>query len=78
MEITMYVNKYKHARYNFFKWRYQLEFYHKVILAISFACITGILSTGAILSPWISGSSDRADLCGAVKCSSAREMVGWH
>jgi biotin transport system substrate-specific component len=44
MEITMYVNRYKHARYNFFKWRYQLEFYHKVILAISFACITGILA----------------------------------
>ena len=40
----MYVNRYKHARYNFFKWRYQLEFYHKVILAISFACITGILA----------------------------------
>jgi len=44
MEITMYVNRYKHARYNFFKWRYHLEFYHKVILAISFACITGILA----------------------------------
>jgi len=44
MEITMYVNRYKHARYNFFKWRYQLEFYHKIILAISFACITGILA----------------------------------
>ena len=44
MEITMYVNKYKLARYTFFKWRYQLEFYHKVILAISFACITGILA----------------------------------
>ncbi|MCJ7697480.1 MAG: biotin transporter BioY, partial [Thermoplasmata archaeon] len=44
MEITMYVNKYKHARYMFFKWRYQLEFYHKVILAISFACVTGILA----------------------------------
>jgi biotin transport system substrate-specific component len=44
MEITMYINRYKHARYNFFKWRYQLEFYHKVILAISFACITGILA----------------------------------
>ncbi len=44
MEITMYVNKYKHARYTFFKWRYQLEVYHKVILAISFACLTGILA----------------------------------
>jgi biotin transport system substrate-specific component len=44
MEITMYSNKYKHARYNFFKWRYQLEVYHKFILALSFACITGILA----------------------------------
>ena len=44
MEITMYINKYKHTRYNFFKWRYQLEFYHKLILAVSFACITGILA----------------------------------
>ena len=44
MEINMYVNKYKHARYTFFKWRYQLELYHKVILAISFACLTGILA----------------------------------
>jgi len=44
MEITMYVNKYKHARYTFFKWRYQLEVYHKVILAVSFACLTGILA----------------------------------
>jgi len=44
MEITMYVNKYKHARYTFFKWRYQLEIYHKVILALSFACLTGILA----------------------------------
>jgi biotin transport system substrate-specific component len=52
MEITMYVNKYKHARYAFFKWRYQLEFYHKVILAISFACITGILAQIRFYLPW--------------------------
>jgi biotin transport system substrate-specific component len=52
MEITMYVNKYKHARYTFFKWRYQLEFYHKVILAISFACITGILAQIRFYLPW--------------------------
>ena len=44
MEISMYINRYKHVRYNFFKWRYQLEFYHKLILAVSFACITGILA----------------------------------
>jgi biotin transport system substrate-specific component len=44
MEINMYVNKYKHARYAFFKWRYQLELYNKVILAVSFACLTGLLA----------------------------------
>jgi biotin transport system substrate-specific component len=52
MEITMYANKYKHARYNFFKWRYQLEFYHKVILAISFACLTGVLAQVRFYIPW--------------------------
>jgi biotin transport system substrate-specific component len=51
MEITMYINRYKHARYNFFKWRYHLEFYHKVILAISFACITGILAQARFYFP---------------------------
>jgi biotin transport system substrate-specific component len=44
MEITMYADKYKHARYTFFKWRYELEMYHKVILALSFTCLTGLLA----------------------------------
>jgi biotin transport system substrate-specific component len=44
MEIPIYVNKYKYARYAFFQWRYQLEFYNKVILAVSFACLTGLLA----------------------------------
>jgi biotin transport system substrate-specific component len=52
MEITMYVDRYKNMRYNFFKWRYQLEFYHKVILAISFACITGLLAQVRFYIPW--------------------------
>jgi len=52
MEITMYVNKYKHARYTFFKWRYQLEIYHKVILAVSFACLTGLLAQVRFYLPW--------------------------
>jgi len=52
MEITMYVNKYKHARYTFFKWRYQLEVYHKIILAISFACLTGLLAQMRFYLPW--------------------------
>jgi biotin transport system substrate-specific component len=52
MEITMYTNKYKNARYNFFKWRYQLEVYHKLILALSFACITGLLAQVRFYLPW--------------------------
>jgi biotin transport system substrate-specific component len=44
MEITLYVNKYKNARFAFFKWRYQLEIYNKAILAISFACLTALLA----------------------------------
>jgi biotin transport system substrate-specific component len=52
MEITLYANKYKHARFTFFKWRYQLEVYHKVILAISFACLTGVLAQVRVYLPW--------------------------
>ena len=44
MEITMYVNRFKIARYNFFKWRYELELIHKILLALLFACITGLLA----------------------------------
>ncbi len=44
VEITMYINKYKNARYNFFKWRYELELLHKFSLAIAFACLTGLLA----------------------------------
>jgi len=48
----MYVNKYKLMRYNFFKWRYQLEIFYKVILALSFACITGLLAQARWYLPW--------------------------
>ena len=44
MEITIYIDKYKNARYNFFKWRYELDILHKVSLALSFACLTGLLA----------------------------------
>ena len=44
MDITMYVDKYKIVRYNFYKWRYELELIHKVWLAFTFACLTGLLS----------------------------------
>ena len=44
MEITMYLNRYKDMRYNFFKWRYELELLHKISLAFLFACLTGLFA----------------------------------
>lgn len=44
MEINMYVYRYKNARFNLFKWRYELNFVYKLILALSFACLTGLLA----------------------------------
>jgi biotin transport system substrate-specific component len=44
MEINMYLDKYKNARFNFFKWRYELELLHKISLAFAFACLTGLLA----------------------------------
>ena len=44
MNITLYVNKFKLTRYNFFKWRYNLEFMYKLSLAMLFACVMGLLA----------------------------------
>lgn len=44
MEITMYIDKYKNMRYNFFKWRYELDFIYKMSLALTFALLTGLLA----------------------------------
>ncbi|MFQ6087857.1 MAG: biotin transporter BioY [Candidatus Methanofastidiosia archaeon] len=52
MEITVYINKYKRVRYDFFKWRYELNILHKVALAFGFACITGLLAQFRFYLPW--------------------------
>lgn len=52
MEFNMYINKYKLARYNFFKWRYELNIEFKLILAFSFACLTGLLAQVRFVLPW--------------------------
>jgi biotin transport system substrate-specific component len=36
--------RYESARYNFFKWRFESAFANKVILALGFACLTGLLA----------------------------------
>jgi len=44
MEITPYINKYRDLRYNFFKWRYELDIVYKISLALTFALLTGLLA----------------------------------
>ena len=44
MEMSIYINKFKNARYNFFHWRYELNFVYNVSLAFCFACLTGLLA----------------------------------
>lgn len=52
MEISLYINKYKDMRYNFFKWRYELELVHKILLSLVFACLTGLLAQLKFFTPW--------------------------
>ena len=52
MEITGYIDKYKNVRYNFFKWRYELEFVHKILLSLCFACLTGLFAQIRLFTPW--------------------------
>lgn len=44
MEITLYINKYRNLRLDLFRWRYEVNFIYKVVLALSFACLTGLLA----------------------------------
>lgn len=52
MEITLFLNKYKQTRYHFFKWRYELDFFYKVSLALGFACLTGLMAQLRLYLPW--------------------------
>lgn len=52
MEINVNINKYKNMRYNFFKWRYELELIHKILLAFFFACLTGLFAQIKFFTPW--------------------------
>ena len=44
MEINLYIDKYKKIRYNFFKWRYNTNYVHKLLLAFGFVMLTAILA----------------------------------
>jgi len=44
METGIYIDRYKNMRFNFFKWRHELEFLQKLALAFFFACLTGLMA----------------------------------
>jgi len=44
MEITLYIDKCRAIRYNFFKWRYETNYVYKLFLAFGFALLTAVLA----------------------------------
>lgn len=44
MEMTVNVNKFKHIRHNFYEWRYELNLIQMILLALGFACLTGLVA----------------------------------
>jgi biotin transport system substrate-specific component len=52
MEINIYVNKFKDARYLFYRWRYELGLLEKLMLALGFACLTGLFAQIRFILPW--------------------------
>ncbi len=51
-ELKTILVKYESARYNFFKWRFESTFANKFALAISFACLTGLLAQARFFLPY--------------------------
>jgi len=54
MEInaSVHLHRYRHATFSFHKWRYELELAHKVLLALTFACLTGLAAQARFHLPW--------------------------
>ncbi len=51
MTVTV-IDRYKNVRYDLFKWRCEASLIHKIILAFSMACVTGIAAQVRIPLPW--------------------------
>lgn len=51
-ELRHAYTKYDSARYDFFKWRFEASFGNKVMLALGFACLTGILAQVRFYLPY--------------------------
>ena len=44
MEVNPYVTKYKHLKASYYNWRYELNLVQMIILALGFACLTGLVA----------------------------------
>jgi biotin transport system substrate-specific component len=42
MSVNAYISRYRDARQNFYQWRDETEYLHKLMLAFVFACLTGL------------------------------------
>ncbi len=49
--VNVSVNKYRFLRHRFYEWQNELDFARKVILALSFACLTGLLAQVKFFMP---------------------------
>ncbi len=43
-ELKNVFEKYESARYNFFRWRFESTFMNKMVMALGFACLTGLVA----------------------------------
>ena len=49
MELVTTINR---AKYDVFRWRYELSIPKKLALALGMACLTGLLAQARIPVPW--------------------------
>lgn len=65
---TTTVDRWRMARYNAYRWRYELSLIQKVALALGMACLTGLLAQTRVPLPWtpvpITGQTFAALLAG--------------
>lgn len=70
MELNLNIDKFKQYRYNFFKWRYELNIVNKIILALAFAGLTGLMAQARLYLPFspvpITGQTFAVMLCAIV------------
>ncbi len=52
MQVTLCLERFKVARYELYRWRCRLAIAHKILLALGFACLTGLLAQARVYLPW--------------------------